>query len=167
MEGIVPSEAHLKLFREIFLKRWKHAHERKLSERNALEASLRAYRDRASRVLNLFIEGSLSVEEKQIQTQKIDRVIMLQQSELKELKGETIDAEILIDSAMRLMKDAAVPWQQADAMQRRKLQEIIFPEGLAYSFVDGFGTAKTSELYGVVRDFDMNNSNLVGHYARS
>ena len=42
------------------------------------------------------------------------------------------------------------------------LQNELFPEGLTYDFVNGFGTVKIGPLYEVKTAIEQNNFNMVG-----
>ncbi len=42
------------------------------------------------------------------------------------------------------------------------LQSELFPEGLTYNFVEGFGTIKIGSLHEVKEAVESNQSNLVG-----
>ena len=61
-----------------------------------------------------------------------------------------------------MIQNAPKLWRIANDLERQRLQTAIFPEGLTYDFVKGFGTAKTSELYEVIQEFDNKKSNVVG-----
>jgi site-specific DNA recombinase len=159
---IVPSEAHIRLFREVFVKKWQTVHQEQTAERNSLEATVKALNERRDKIVNMFIDGALTSEEKQQQTQLVNLELYKAETKLSEVKGEALDSEVLIDFAITVMQNASALWNASNNEQQQRLQEVIFPEGLTYNFVEGFGTAKTSELYEVVGLVGENNSTLVG-----
>ena len=64
-----------------------------------------------------------------------------------------------------MVKNAAKLWRIADEVEQQRLQTAIFPEGLTYDFISGFGTAKTSDLYQLIEQFETNlhkSNDLVG-----
>ncbi len=68
-----------------------------------------------------------------------------------------MDSEILIDFGINMIKNAAKLWRIADEIEKQRLQAVIFPEGLTYDFVNGFGTAKTGDLYLLIKQFEDTN----------
>jgi site-specific DNA recombinase len=162
LEEVRPSDVHIKLFKEVFVKRWKEVHEAELVEQARLSASIEQLRARKSRVVELFIDGSLSRVEKEEQVLQIETDIFKQELALSDNHDDVTTAAGVIDFGTELMHNAPNLWKSADLKNRQRLQQAIFPDGLSYSFVDGFGTAKTSNLYVVVEQLSNNNSNLVG-----
>ena len=162
LKSITPSEAHMKLFKAVFLSKWQEISKEVDMRRNSAEASIRAYRERGERVLDLFIHDQISYTEKQHQLQKIDKSIFVLEERLESVKTESVDAEVLIDFASHLMTNASKLWDEASIEQKRRLQTAIFPDGLSYDSIKGFGTIKTSELYGIIRTDLTKHSNVVG-----
>jgi len=55
-------------------------------------------------------------------------------------------------------------WNLGNLEVRKKLQDLIFPNGLRYSFTDGFGTAKINNSYQLIRKIALagdQNPNMV------
>lgn len=78
------------------------------------------------------------------------------------MKEQVLDSEALIDFGINMIQSAPKLWRIAGEVERQRLPTAIFPEGLSYDFVNGFGTAKTDDLYGVLQQFDAKSSNVVG-----
>lgn len=81
--------------------------------------------------------------------------IALVRMELEQAKLEEIDVEGLLDFAEHVLNNAAHLWLDASPELKRRLQTVIFPEGLR--FRDGkIGTATTclafSQLQGIGAD---------------
>lgn len=71
----------------------------------------------------------------------------------------------LIDFGISVIQNVPKLWRMASETDRRRLQELVFPEGIAYDFVNGSGTKKTGELYQLIARFDdvtAEKSNVVG-----
>jgi hypothetical protein len=76
-----------------------------------------------------------------------------------------LDTETLIDFGIGVIQNVPKLWRIASHADRIRLQELVFPEGIAYDFTSGFGTAKTGDLYQLIARFSDNNaqkSNVVG-----
>ena len=162
LEDIRPSDVHVKLFREVFLKRWNDVHSSQMNEQARLTQLLFDLRARKARVIDLFVDGSLTREEKEDRTAQIDSDILKYELAVTDNADDVTAAEAVIDFGTELMHNAPNLWRSANLKNRQQLQRAIFPNGLTYSFVSGFGTAETSELYEVMRQFDSVGSNLVG-----
>ena len=89
------------------------------------------------------------------QRDKLREDIALVRMELEQARLEEIDVEGLLDFAEHVLNNAAHLWLDASPEVKRRLQTVIFPEGLR--FRDGeLGTATTylafSHLQGIGAD---------------
>jgi site-specific DNA recombinase len=162
LESVTPSEATLKLFREMVVKKQQHSHQELADRQKELQSELERLQNKKQRVLELFIEGSLTADEKFQQTEKLESDILRTNLKLNEAREQTVDAEVLIDFGINMIQNVPKLWRIADEVERQRLQAAIFPEGLVYDFQTGFGTAKISDLYEVIQQIDEEESNLVG-----
>lgn len=163
--SVTPSEATLKLFRSQVVKKWQDAHKEQRVEQQTLRKNLDKLKDRKERVINLFIDGNLTPDEKLEQTSKIDAEILRTELKLNEANDEVVSSEVLIDFGINMIQSAPKLWRIADDVERQRLQTAIFPEGLTYDFVKGFGITKTGDLYlSIARfaDVTAESSNVVG-----
>jgi hypothetical protein len=116
-------------------------------------------------VIDLFIDGKLSDQEKQA---KMDEM----ESQLNELELQRLDAtkyvsnkEQVINGALLFMSNPGLFWNRSGLEIKKRVQDSVFPEGLEYDCVDGFGTAQMAESYLVIKqiaDNSVKNPNLVG-----
>lgn len=53
----------------------------------------------------------------------------------------------LLDYAERLVTRADVSWQSCDPDLRRRFQQLVFPQGIAFDPEDGFGTSEPCLLF--------------------
>ncbi len=162
LQSVTPSEATLKLFRSQVVKKWQNVHKDQRTQQQQLQQELEKLKDRKQRVITLFIDGNLTSAEKLEQTSKIDSEILRTELKLNEASGEVVSSEVLIDFGINMIQNAPKLWRIANELERQRLQTAIFPEGLSYDFVKGFGTAKTGELYEVIEQFDAQTVNSGG-----
>ncbi|RYF29481.1 MAG: hypothetical protein EOO17_01230 [Chloroflexi bacterium] len=162
LESIAPSNEQIVLFKEIFLKKWDAIHESAKAEREVISNESDRLLQRKRRVTTLFIDGEINRQEKEEQV----HLINIELNKQRDALSKNHDNSIVIDDALtfgtNLMRDAAAVWDQGDLRTKRLLQSTIFPDGVRYNFVNGFGTVKTSEIYEVVRKSEHNNYNVVG-----
>jgi site-specific DNA recombinase len=154
LKAVTPSEATLKLFRVQVVKKWQDTHMEQRRLQKQLQQELVKLRDRKQRVITLFIDGNLTSQEKLEQSSSIDAAILGTELELKETSESVISTDVLIDFGINMIENAAKLWRIANELERQRLQTAIFPEGLTYSFVSGFGTAKTGDLYQLIGQFE-------------
>jgi hypothetical protein len=69
---------------------------------------------------------------------------------LGQAKTEAVDTEVLIDFGISVIQNVPKLWRIANENDRRRLQELVFPDGIEYDFKSGFETAKTGELYQLI-----------------
>ena len=162
LQSVTPSEATLKLFRSQVVKKWQNVHKGQRIQQQQLQQELEKLKDRKQRVITLFIDGNLTSAEKLEQTNKIDSEILRTELKLNEASNQVVSSEVLIDFGINMIMNAPKLWRIANELERQRLQTAIFPEGLTYDFVKGFGTAKTGDLYGAIREFEVKKSNVVG-----
>lgn len=161
LDNIRPTEIHLELFRQSFVEKWRRNRTDKLNEQKELEKQLMELKERKTRVLDMYIDNKLTDEEKQIQSRRIEKDIVDVSARLLEVKDEALDAEVILEFGLRVIKNLNKFWRSCSLIGKVRLQQALFPEGICYDFVNGFRTAKISEIYEVIQDYSENDTNLV------
>ena len=162
LETITPHEATMKLFKQVVVKKWQSTHQQQRDYQKQKQHDLEKLRDRKQRVVTLFIDGELSAEEKNEQIKEIDGDIFRTELDLNEVNSEIIDTDALINFGVNMIQNAKKLWKMGDITEKQQLQNVIFPNGIVYDFVEGLGTPETSKLYEVIVKVDVNESSLVG-----
>lgn len=147
LEQVRPSEPTLRLFKEIALKEWNNEIKSVRELSRALEIEITALEDKKSRVLDLFIDNKISEEEKEKKLAEIEASrskLIIRQSEVKSDMG---DKEAIIDGALLFMSNPGSFWNVAPIELKKRIQDMIFPEGLVYDCDKGFRTAKIATSY--------------------
>lgn len=145
------------LFKEIVLRRWNEEYKDRLDHNKRIQAELDACDEKRSRVIDLFVEGTLTASEKSAKMAEIDKSVAtfkLQQIDDKEVID---NREEMIDKALLFMSDPDLFWNLGDIEVKRKIQSVIFPEGLEYDFDTGFGTPKLAESYLLIKKIPHQN----------
>ncbi len=165
LASVTPSEAALKLFKSQVIKKWQLLNSEKRLQQQQMQLTLEKLNLRKQKVITLFVDGSLSSEEKVEQSNIIQSEILRTELKLNEAKEAVISSDILIDFGINMIQNASKLWRISNALERQRLQLAIFPDGLTYNFVSGFGTIKTSEIYQLISQsisIDNQNSSMVG-----
>ena len=152
LSSVRPDEAAQRLFKEVTLRRWNVEFKEAVEHNARLNVELDACKDRKSRIIDLFIDGKLTENEK---TTKLAEV----EIEMGRLKLQSVEAdryahekEAIIDGALLFMSDPGAFWNIASVEVRKRVQAAIFPEGIEYDFDKGFRTAKMSESYLLIKE---------------
>lgn len=165
LKNTQPSTGAQKLFKEIALRQWNDEFKHGLEQSIRLNEQHAELGKRKSRIIDLFIDGKLSEQEKQAKMDEIE-------SQLNELELQRLDAaeyvsnkEQVIDGALLFMSNPGLFWNRSGLEIKKRVQDSIFPEGLEYDCETGFGTAQMAESYLVIKkiaDESAINPNLVG-----
>jgi site-specific DNA recombinase len=150
LENIRPEKHVLVLFRKVTLARWNEDY-KELNKRNSqLANDFEALNHRRQRVMDLYVDGKLSDEDKDDQLTKIDSersVIRIRRSELDE---DVDNRELVIDVAVDFMNNVSKYWSTAPLKLQKRFQNLVFPDGIEYVFGEGFGTANLGAAYEMV-----------------
>ena len=161
LHSVTPSEATLKLFKLQVIKKWNYIHMEQLTEQQRLQQDLVKLNERKQRVVTLYIDGNLTSDEKNEQTTRIESEILRTEFNLNQSNSDSVSSDVLINFGINMIQNAPKLWRVASEIDQQRLQIAIFPEGLTYDFVKGFGTGQIGELYEVVQELATKKSNLV------
>ena len=164
MERIRPTEDSQKLFKHIVLREWNN--EAKDSHRLArsLDSEINALQDKRMRTLDLYIENKIAEEDKDRKLAEIDNEMAKVELRRAEVNDDIKDKEQVVDGALLFMSNPAQFWNLAPIEVKRRIQDAIFPEGLEYDCLTGFGTPELAESYLLIQKIaseDAKNPSLV------
>lgn len=151
LEGIKPNEGAARLFKEIAMREWSRKFKEALSASQKIDAELNTLRERKSRIIDLFIDGKLDEQQKTaklVETEQLVNDLSLRRITADE---EVTEKEKIIDGALLFISNAALFWNQSDLETRKRVQDLLFPEGLTYDCQTGFGTAKLINSYQLIK----------------
>lgn len=164
LDSIRPSEGAQRLFKEIVLREWSREYKSALEASERIGDELKMLRAKRSRIVDLYIDGKLTDEEKQEKLLENETKLAELNLRHKELDDDVDEKERVIDGALLFMSDPAAFWNQSGIEVKKRVQDSIFPEGLTYDFDEGFGTVKLSESYLLIKKIaseEAKNPNLV------
>lgn len=129
LKNITPSEAHLSVFKEVFLTKWQNVHIQAMKEQKKLEAGIMSLKERKTKVVSFYIDGKISDDEKDAQMSLLERDLVNMQSQLAKVTNDSVDAEAVVDASIRMMKNIDKFWRSADLKHQLRFQHVLFPEG--------------------------------------
>ncbi len=104
--------------------------------------------DERLQTLRNYNAGKLAEKEKDCIMRAVDSEILELSAELNQLKDERSVKKVQIDYALNFMGNIKKMWIDADLDTKRKIQIMVFPDGLSFDTrTKKFGTINTSPLY--------------------
>ena len=130
LQQVAPTEGAIRLFKEVL----KRTAAKKLGSANAELSELAKEGERLSgrkkSILNLLIDGKLSVSEKDEMVTDIEKRREELRIRRKELEDQQELNELTIEYVCNFMDKPAKLWRDADLESKRALQKLMFPNGL-------------------------------------
>lgn len=152
LEEIEPSEGRKKLFKILVLREWDKERKGYQKDRHAAENALRVLEQEKNALIRKNLSNVIDDKTTKEQLEKMELRRVELSMKKSELLDEEIDKELVVDLAVKFMADIASLWREADVEDKQRFQKMIFPEGLAYNFGEGFGTATLSPCYELIQD---------------
>lgn len=140
LEQVRPDDGTLKLYKELILRRWNEAYKGSMELVRTINEEIDAGATRKSKLTDMYIDGKLSEEEFTDKKNGIDAKLQDLRLRLSEASVEVNNKEQVVDDAVQFMRNPAEYWNQAHISIKKRIQDIVFPEGLMYDAVNGFGT---------------------------
>ena len=130
------------------------------SGRRDVERRVSALRGQLERVDSaLVIERTIDGASYTNLRDRLREELALAELSLSDARTEQFDIEAVLAFAEHVMANTANLWMAASAADRRSLQAILFPEGLAWGG-RGFGTVVPCRAFSYLRELSTDSSNL-------
>lgn len=100
--------------------------------------------------------SKITEEDKNAQIKTIAQKIEDLQEELIEADQYVKEKEQIVDDAMSFIRTPDIFWNRANTKIRQDIQMLLFPNGIAYDFEIGFGTAEKIKSYLLIEDLMKN-----------
>ncbi len=144
---IKPNDDVAKAFREIVLRAWNNDYKDAVSSSERIDKQVADLQKKKSKVIDLFIDDKLDNETKVTKLDQIQDSMADLELRRSELSSEVSDKEKIVDGAVQFLTRADQFWNLGDIEVRKQIQDMIFPDGLYYDFVEGFGTVTLSHSH--------------------
>jgi DNA invertase Pin-like site-specific DNA recombinase len=166
LEALRPKADFMPLFKLVVLDVWNRRLADTVNVRAALEARLTELRRREEVLEAAYLfEKRVDAITYDRQRDKLREDIALVRMELEQARLDEIDVEGLLDFAEHVLNNAAHLWLDAPPELKRRLQTVIFPEGLR--FRDGkIGTATTCLAFSQLQGIDADREGLASPRGR-
>ncbi|MDB5162114.1 MAG: site-specific recombinase [Candidatus Saccharibacteria bacterium] len=162
---IQPDPGVAKLFKEIVLRRWNAEYKELIGHNAKIELEVDALRQKRSRAIDLYLEGKLTDNEKTEKLKEIDSGVATYKGRLMAVAEDVANKEQIIDSALLFITNPGMLWNLGGIEVKKRIQNTLFPNGLKYDFVEGFGTPELTEAFQLINNIaqmdDIVEKNLV------
>jgi hypothetical protein len=162
LERLQPTPGYMRLIKESVLRVWQ---ERKAAIRQDavdIERSVKAIQQRLDRLDEAFIFAkSIDVETYERQRDKLREELTLAQIDRHASELDELDVEGILAFAERVLPRASDLWAQASLDQRQRLQQLFFPEGIAFDGKRFVRTAVSTPAFSYLTEIQPSKTNLV------
>ena len=148
LKKIKPTEGTLKLYKEVLRREANNQLGRLNNDVQRLRDELGEISKIRLQAIQRFTTGDLALEEKNELIDSLEHQKLEANIKLKEVEQLQSLREADIDHAINFMERVDMQWADADFDSRQRFQNMVFPKGLVYDFVNRrFGTSEISHLY--------------------
>jgi site-specific DNA recombinase len=156
LEELRPEPKYLALFKEIVLRAWQDRHVHVAEKRRTLQGRLDDLRARKDKLVEAYLDGTIEKQTYQEHAAKIDTDLTEARVSLTEATGGEIDIEAVLAFAEQVLGDPGALWRSLPVAKKIRLQQAIFPEGLAF---DGqsYRTAVTGAAFAACAELAAEN----------
>jgi site-specific DNA recombinase len=153
-----PLDGLSKLFKEIVLRAWNDEYGQAVENAERIQREIGHLRKLRQATNEKFILDKITEEDKNAQVATIAQKIEDLQDELVEVDQYIQEKEQIVDDAMSFINTPDIFWNRANTKVRQDIQLLLFPNGIAYDFETGFGTAEKIKSYLLIDELSKDNA---------
>ena len=134
LERMQPKSQYVKLFTEIVLDVWKEKQAQNVTLTFSLKQRIEDLHGRKDQLDEAFLyERAVDRETYERQRDKLNEQIVLAEMQEREAKLEGYDMQGVLAFAEHVILNAARLWTEFSSEQKQRLQQVLFPEGVAFA----------------------------------
>ena len=160
LEIIRPDEEKFGKFKEALLKRYEQRKYEFETQSSTFRKQLDIHENEKANIIKLGRQGALEPEEVKAELDKIKKTISELKLQINESHEEEFKIDMLIEYAESFFRTMHLFWIEALPSQKVRLQRILFPHGIIYSY-PGFSNTVLAPGFNVIREFVPAESSLV------
>jgi site-specific DNA recombinase len=161
LKQLQPTPGYMRLVKELVLRAWQ---ERKAEVgRDAADTERRAkvIQQKLDRLDEAFLFAqSIDISTYERQRDKLRQELTLTQIDRHSAEVEKVDVEGILAFAERVLPRASDLWVQASLNQRQRLQQLFFPDGIAFDGKQFVRTGVTANAFKYLTAADSSQNNL-------
>jgi site-specific DNA recombinase len=159
LSQIQPSKGMVALFREVTLRQWNNEYKDAIARTSQLNNEVSNLKQKQSKILDLYIDGKLTEGEKDQKLNENEQLLSKLLLQELDANNYVAEKEQIIDGAMLFMSEPGLFWNLANTELKKRIQGVIFPEGVTYDCVDGYGTPTLGKSYLLIQKLAENSAN--------
>jgi site-specific DNA recombinase len=147
LEKITPKAKLLEVFEKSVIREWEDKGRSFNLDAEKYEKLLAALTLKKSKIRDLLEGGIYSPEDGRERLASVENQIIATKVSLSESRIEQFDVEAAVTYATNFIQNLGRQWFDLSPRLRPRFQKLLFPEGIPYSRLTGFGTAKLGLIY--------------------
>lgn len=163
LKRIKPHQKFINLFKETVIDLWQEKGKVFESMAKRYSDQLQSLEEKRKRIYEMREDGSYSKEEFQERKSEIENTIATVRISLNESRIEQLDVEGALAYATHFIANLDRQWFDIQPELRPRFQKLLFPEGISFTKINGFGTPKLGLIFEVIEDFSIEKSRVVDH----
>jgi site-specific DNA recombinase len=161
LEQLKPKPEYVRLFSEIIVDVWKRKQGEAVAVHETLTCRVEELRNRKNLLVEAFVyKRQIDKSTYQEQLDKLNEEITIAELEEQDARLDGLDIEGAIEFAQHVLLNAARLWQESSPDQKQRLQQLLFPEGVAFSD-DTYRTGATSCIFFELEEVLANKEGVV------
>ena len=152
----------MRLVKERVVQVWDRARADVRDKAEAVERQINTIRQRIDRLDNAFLyEQTIDIDTYDRHKERLNEELTLARMDRHATELEEIDVEGILGFAERVLPRAANLWVQASLEQRQRLQQLFFPEGIAFDGKEFVRTVVTAPAFNWLQPDQPSKTSLV------
>ena len=159
-----PTPGYMRLLKESVLQVWKERQATVQSDLQAAEQARKKLQQKLHRLDEAFLfERSIDIDTYDRHADRVREQMTLLKIDEHTSRLEELDVEGILAFAERVLPRTADLWVQASLDQRHRLQQLFFPQGVAFDGNGFVGTAVTAPAFSYLEPAAEGKERMVGH----
>ena len=161
LEQLQPTPGYMRLVKELVLRAWERRKAEVGTEAADAERQTKAIQQKLDRLDDAFIYAeAIDQDTYERQRDRLRQELTLTQIDKHSVDLEKFDVEGILAFAERVLPRAADLWVQASLSQKQRLQQLFFPEGVAFDGKRFVRTAVTANAFKYLTDAESSKNEV-------
>ena len=152
VEGLAPRQDFIELFRAIVVDTWRQLSVASAEAMKSAERRIADLKERKRLLVETFVyRQAIEKEVYAEENARLDDALAVAAIELNEIRSEELDIDAVLNFANHVLTNAARLWLEFDGERRRRLQSVLFPDGVVFDGEE-FRTEATVCIFNDIRE---------------
>jgi DNA invertase Pin-like site-specific DNA recombinase len=161
LKQLQPTAGYMRLVKELVLQAWQERKAEVTREADDTDRRAKAIQQKLDRLDEAFLFAqSIDITTYERHRDKLRQELTLTQIDEHSVAVEKVDVEGILAFAERVLPRASDLWVQASLNQRQRLQQLFFPDGIAFDGRQFVRTGVTANAFRYLTAADSSQNNL-------